>query len=523
MDIPFARPLFSVLCKMVQPVPEEVQKDASRTTSRALLWLPLAAFAGIVGFQIFGPVPVGLADNRDFARILGALRLWAAPPFRDDPNVLFRYFVNDYVVADPRYDAGVPSSEWLLAKAAKGTARIILPHGTFQLRFMGLIHGAILMLALFLFLDAIRTRAWWLRLVCGFLLVFIWTDLQYVEQLNTAYTDAGALVALAVLFSLAVRCLLIGDSLFLVFSFVCFSCFLLATKTQHETTLPFLIAFYLLAGIRASRKYLRRAWLAAPVFLIGTSAWMLVKTPQDYRVAPAFTVVFYKLAVLSPDPGGVLADFHMPEGEFRKYVGHYAYEPIVPSGDPNFRLRILRLVTPKSLGSFYWHHPEMLKKVLLFELHTYAPDLDLSFSGYGHLRESDVRSGKHPFELVAWNRFRHSLFAVAPFHLVWLFGLVIVMSGFCILRPGIGKQIPLWPLTLLLALIAISSFMFASMSDAVENARHLVFFQAATDLTIFSLVVSAFLGIELRLGERKPDRVRYPSIECPATPSKQRD
>jgi hypothetical protein len=70
---------------------------------------------------------------------------------------------------------------------------------------MGLIHGAILTFALFTFLRALRTRGWGLRLVASTLLLFIWTDLEYVQQLNTAYTDAGAVVTLAVLFSLAVE------------------------------------------------------------------------------------------------------------------------------------------------------------------------------------------------------------------------------------------------------------------------------------------------------------------------------
>ena len=150
---------FAWACKMVQPVPEEARKNTRRTPSRALLWLPVAVFAGIVGYQILGPVPIGLANNRDFARILGPLELWPAPPFRDDPRQIFKYFVNDYVVANPRYDLGVPSSEWLLAALAKKTAGIILPAGTFQLRLMCVIHAAIPTLALFIYLDAIRSHA----------------------------------------------------------------------------------------------------------------------------------------------------------------------------------------------------------------------------------------------------------------------------------------------------------------------------------------------------------------------------
>jgi hypothetical protein len=470
---------------------------------RAALWLPVGLLALVAGYQALGPVPFGLANNGDFPRILGPLRLWPAAPFRDDPHVYFRYFVNDYVEADPRYETGVPSSEWLVAALAKKIARVILPARTFQLRLLGFIHLAILGLALFIFLHALRSRAAWLRWICGFQLVFMWTDLEYVQQLNTAYTDAGAVVALAVLFSIAVHCLLADDSLALPVGFVLSGCFLLGTKTQHETALPFLVAFCVLAGIRAHRKYHRAAWLAAPILLLGTTVWMLVKTPEDYRRGPAFTIVFFKLAVLSPDPKSVLADFRMPEGEFLKYVGHYAYQPEVPMQDPEFRRRILSLVTPSSLSMFYWRHPEMLRTVLLSDLRRWAPDVDLNESGYGHLSESDVRSGRRPFELVAWSRFRRYLFTVAPLHPVWLFGLVILVSGCCVLSPGVGDWLPVWPITLSSELLAVSSFLFASLSEAVETARHLVFFQAATDLTIFSIVLSILLGIENRVRRRR--------------------
>jgi hypothetical protein len=463
--------------------------------SRALLlWLPLVLFAGIVGFQIFGPVPIGLADNGDFARILGPLRLWPA----GGPNQHFKYFVNDYVVADPAYDIGAPSSEKIIASLAKRIATIVLPTGTFQLRLMGFLHAAILILALFILLKALEFQAIWLRLVCSSLLLIIWTDLEYVQQFNTAYTDAGAVVALAVVFSIAIHCLLVAGTWPWALSFALFGCFLLGTKTQHETTLPFLIAFCLLAAFRAHRKYDRTAWLLAPVLLLATSAWMIKKTPGDYRVEPAFSIVFYKLAVLSRDPKSVLADFRMPEEEFGKYVGRNAYEPGLPMDDPAFRRRAVNLVTPSSLSLFYWRHPRILGKVLVFDLHNWAPDVDLSRATYGHLRETDVRNGKHPFELVAWGRFRRQLFSVAPFYPIYLFGIVIVLAGFCILNPALGRRLPLWPVALFSALLAVSSFLFASLTDAIETTRHLVLFQAATDLTIFSVVLSICLAIEDR-------------------------
>lgn len=484
---------------------EATRKNTARPWSRVLsLWLPLALFAGIVGFQLFGAVPIGLADNGDFARILGPLRLWPAAP-AGNPNLHFKYFVNDYVVADPVYDIGAPSSEEFVASLAKRIAAIVLPTGTFRLQLMGFLHGAILMLALFILLDALRVRAAWLRLVCGLLLLVIWTDLEYVQQLNTAYTDAGAIVALAVVFSIAVRCLLVAGSWPWAFSFIFFGCFLLGTKTQHETALPFLIAFCLFAAFRARGKFNRAAWLLAPALLLATAIWMVEKTPGDYRAAPAFSVVFYKLAVLSADPKSVLADFQMPADEFGKYIGHNAYEPGVPLSDPAFRRRIVSLVTPSSLARFYARHPRILTKVLLFDLRYFAPDVDLVRATYGHQRETDVRNGTHPFELTGWGRFRHQLFSVVPFYPIYLLGLVIVLAGFCIGNPGMARRFPVWPLALLSALLAGSSFLFASLTDAVETSRHLVFFQAATDFTIFSVVLAICLALENRaLGARAP-------------------
>jgi hypothetical protein len=137
--------------------------------ARAVLWLPLAAFVLIAGVQFLGPMPVGLADNGDFARVLGKLSLWPAPPYRNITQAQFRYFVDDYVVAYPRLDSGVPSSEWLIAALAKKTAGIVLPRGHFNLRVIGVIHAAILVLALFIFLKALRNRPPWLRLVKNYL------------------------------------------------------------------------------------------------------------------------------------------------------------------------------------------------------------------------------------------------------------------------------------------------------------------------------------------------------------------
>ncbi len=250
-------------------------------------------------------------------------------------------------------------------------------------------------------------------------------------------------------------------------------------------------------AFRERRRHNRIAWFAVPPLLLMTSVSLIGRTPDGYRAAPAFSVVFFKLAPLSSDPKSVLKDFHMPEDEFLKYAGHFWYEPMVPGDDPLFKARILALVSPASLASFYLHRPAMLWKVLLSDLHEFAPNITLG--EYQHLRERDVRNGARPLELTAWSGFRRYLFDIAPNHLLWLFAIAVVLSIF--------RWSPAWPLIAFSVLFALAAFPFASLLDGVETSRHLVVFQVATDLTIFSLVVSALLMIE--------DRFRPPVLQVP--------
>ena len=113
---------YSAPRQVVNSMANEIQKSTWRIALRFLPWLPLVIFAVLIGIQLLGPVPFGLADNNDFARVLGPLRLWPAPWSVDPAHPAFTYFVNDYVVSDPLYNTGVPSSEWLVAALAKKIA-----------------------------------------------------------------------------------------------------------------------------------------------------------------------------------------------------------------------------------------------------------------------------------------------------------------------------------------------------------------------------------------------------------------
>jgi hypothetical protein len=53
---------------------------------RSFLWkaIPLAVYVLAVVIQIFGPRPIGVADNNDFPKVLGRLGIWVAPDRRKE-------------------------------------------------------------------------------------------------------------------------------------------------------------------------------------------------------------------------------------------------------------------------------------------------------------------------------------------------------------------------------------------------------------------------------------------------------
>jgi hypothetical protein len=467
--------------------------NSIRRNPRTLLpWIPVAFFIAIVSFQLLGPTPVGMADNRDFARILGPLGVWPASalPPSDDSHSYFRYFVPDYLVTTTVWDPGIPSSEQLIALAAGLVSRIVLPENRFDLRVMGVIHALLMTVALVCFLRAFRNRQRWIRIASAVAILWIWTDVMYVQQFSTAYSDAGAVVALCLAFSISLIVLLTreGNSWKWAIAFALAGCFLVGTKLQHAPVLvPFAAFSILMAARRAQSWRTRTAWCATPVMLLATVLLLARQTPDDYRTAPAFTVVFYKLAVLSKKPDRVLAAFGMPLQEFRPYIGHYYYEAIMPEGEA-FRDRIRAFVTPSRLASFYAHNPDVLAKTVQYDWRHFAYDVNLEL--YGDLREIDVIHKKASPEFNLWTGCRKKLFRIAPLYPIVFFGMSLLLCAGGAASRTLRGRFPLWPVPAMVTLVALSCFFTASLLDAAETPRHLVLFQAATDLTILSFFLS---------------------------------
>src|SRR5271155_3639173 len=103
----------------------------------------LLSAAAILFWQLFVPPVVGLANNGDFHKVIGGFSL--AAPIEDE----YKFAPTVYTFDPSHYFVTVfYSTEGLLVAAASGLNTLASKTGTFDLRWIGLVHGALYLAAL---------------------------------------------------------------------------------------------------------------------------------------------------------------------------------------------------------------------------------------------------------------------------------------------------------------------------------------------------------------------------------------
>jgi hypothetical protein len=109
-----------------------------------------------------------------------------------------------------KYLGGFYSSEILLVPPALSLNAMfsaLSRNGTFDVRFMGLVHGLLFLAAFYLFLPLLDATSRTVRWLISGLTLGSFGDVMYVGYLNSFYTDVAALVFLLLSVVLALRVL----------------------------------------------------------------------------------------------------------------------------------------------------------------------------------------------------------------------------------------------------------------------------------------------------------------------------
>jgi len=415
------------------------------------------------------PPVVGLGNNGDFGKVSGYFSI--GYPAEQEARYAPVKFHFDRVY---RYHSGFRSSEMILAAAAVGLSSIVAKSNDFDIRWIGAVHGALFLCAIYLLLPVLVHFFGLRARMCMLLAIaLILGDVMYISFFNSFYMDGAALVfaALAAVFFL--RGVLWRRPADLIGLAVC-GVLLAGSKPQHAfLTIPIVVLL-----ITARKHFLAPAitWVAV-VATILAAGWTSTSMPRDYARNAWYDVIFLGLLPYSPAPADDLAEL----GLDRAYVSYSrtsAFYPTSGFSDAGFTKEFMSRVGPAELLRFYARHP-----VRTFEL------LVRAFDDAGNTRPNlgnfDPGAGYPPFAqshaFALWSGLRESLFAN---HGLRYLLITVVLLAILLARAGSRWRIAAVCLTIAVLLEAG----VAGLGDAAEAPRHFTLFAELQDIGVLTLV-----------------------------------
>ena len=314
--------------------------------------LTVLVAAAILAWQLFVPPVIGLANNGDFGKVIGGFNL--AAPMEDEYK-----FASTTYSFDPQRHLSFEfySTQVVLVAAAVALSRLLGNAATFDLRFIGLVHGLLYLAALWIVLPLLRTLDRRARLLCWLLLILVYCDVMYVSELNSFFMDTAAFVFFLLTAGFVCRILKWKRRWDIFWFVVCCLCFI-DSKTQHA---PLGLLIALLVAIRPSvflpdiPKALRLGLITA---LLAMVAFSWKAAPADYAINPLFTDVFYGIMPRVRDPARELRALGLDES-YQKYVGMHAYSDSKLSADTIFVHAFLGKVSTSRLALYFVKHPAL--------------------------------------------------------------------------------------------------------------------------------------------------------------------
>jgi hypothetical protein len=454
-----------------------------RSADTAFVAAALAVAATVLSLQLFVPPIVGLADNRDYERVMGYAGFQHTTPVPAERY--FSFLRSKYAVVDPGwFRGGYHSSETLLAFVARGAHRLFAGPALFDIRLMGAIHALLFLFALAVLIQACRDLTLAARAVAAVLLVLFFTDVGYVAPFNSFYSQTASFVFLMLVAAIAAEAIRRGrlSGVWLLAYFGAALLFV-GSKPQEKLAAPLLALFGLrLAGVRW-RVVWRRPWRQGAVWLaaglIAFSVWYGRHTPYTLREATLFQVVFDDLLAHSPSPAADAAELRL-DPEWMRYVGTNAYATDSPLLESEFRIRFLQRVGHRQIVAYYLRHPKHFAQ-RVSRASAQAWSLRPDFGNF-------ERSAEHPTKTLAtrfalWSGLRerlgaHSLLAIAA-----LLGGNLIAAVATYRRASLRGRLFREGL-LTLVLMAPLAFVVCAFAQATDLSRSLYAYHALCDLLI---------------------------------------
>jgi hypothetical protein len=437
-------------------------------------WALLAVCAGLVGWQLFVPPSLGIADNNDFAKLIGRVCLGGEHP-------LFEYVTFEYHRA-PEYcwDSGLITSAVLPLRLAMASA------SRFDLRRLGAVYALLFLVAFAVLQKLVRSLRPAARLVFPLFVVIVFGGASYVPWFNSFYLDTASYVFLWFAILAFLR-LMLRETVTTWDFLAALACALLfeTSKSQHTAlVLPLIACFWLRFG-RA--KFPGIAWrIGATMAVVAAAVVMFATAPSWYQTVNSFNALFYQALPHSQDPAGDIARLGM-EPAMVRYVGKHGFLPDSPMQYARETERLSRFLSVRSLTFYYLSHPRIAALVFrsaLAEGSLQRVRMQIGGRQYrlGNYEKSEGKAPEaqsHFFDF--WGDLKAAVFGNRPVlygcYAAGLLGALWILS----VRARVPAIAAVWTAMVALAAVLV-------MFDGVDTGRHLFLFNAMLDMTACGLL-----------------------------------
>jgi hypothetical protein len=442
--------------------------------------------AGVV-FQLFIPPSIGLANNGDFAKMIGRFSL---APASLDTSEEYRYFTARWVydrsfqwVSDDR------SSELIPISAAVLTGWWFSSH-IFDIRILGAIHALLWIACFAVFLPLLRPLTGWRRHLTGVVAVFIFTDVSYIAYCNSFYTDVAAFLFLAwavVLWLRSINSRQISASLFVMFVGASILC--VSSKSQHAPLAVFLCVLGVVAALSFEGRWRTTAAFALSLLILLAAVVTFEVMPDSEKGPALYSVIFLSILHGSRAPLDDAGELGLGP-EYLRYVDYWPQRPSDdPLANPEWRALFVSRTNYGRIAEFYLRHPWRALAIVYRVLEDRA---DRRRSGLGNYeRAYRFPPGTQTTSFGWWSTLRSTVFRVAPWHIAaWYAAVLGIGIRLAIRRRAtVPARMPLF--AVLLAAMGLVELAVSSLADAGETERHLFLFHVITDFTMMLAVAWA--------------------------------
>ena len=463
--------------------------------TRIIAWIGLAVAVGILVFQVLVPPVIGLADNGDFGKI--SLKFSLRVPY--NPGALpGSPYINLRWEFDPEshWKSGFHSAETLVVNVAVQLNRLINGDDYFDLRCLGAVHAGLFLLAFAFFAPLTGAVRPVLQAGLLALAILFFCDAMYSTYYNSFYMDAAAFVFLMLALVFLVRAARPGvDGPIDAWAAVLFSVLMLWAKSQHALLAIPLIVFVLWKRRAMWARHPLLASALAVSMIAGGSAYSLIRgTPPGYANPCLFNIIFARLLPTADNPSAELASLGLDDS-YLEYMGLNAYAPESPLLRKNYWAHeFLSKTSFPTLARFYIRHPGRTLYVAGVALREASRQRPLR-EGLGSVGNYTESAGYPPYSqsnaFAAWGSAKKAALGSYP----WLYPLIFAIAVGIVAwaHPAGGVA---------LGLMEVLEFGLSGMTDSVEVTRHLFFFNAIWDVTLFAAVCVLALGLDARLKRR---------------------